>query len=83
MVWHVNEVFELKTVFFINIFHWKGQIGQNISSKIYNFLRQYYSCITFSLSVYFLHDINKMTASIQHIKDHIIQILTIEVLDMT
>ena len=39
VVWLVNDINE-RTVFFCNkIFHQKGQIGQNMSSKIYNILR--------------------------------------------
>ena len=33
--------------FFNNIFYWKGAKGSNMSSKIYNILRQYYFCIKF------------------------------------
>ena len=37
----------LNCLFCNNIFHYKGQIGQNMSSKIYNILRQYHICIKF------------------------------------
>ena len=38
----LNDINELELSFFFfcnNIFHQKGQIGQNMSSKIYNILR--------------------------------------------
>ena len=41
VIWLVNDINELELSFFFcnNIFHRKGQIGQNMSSKIYNILR--------------------------------------------
>ena len=44
VVWLVNDINELELLFFVfffcnNIFHQKGQIGQNMSSKIYKILR--------------------------------------------
>ena len=40
VVWLVNDINELRTVFSCyKIFHQKGQIGQNMSLKIYNILR--------------------------------------------
>ena len=41
VVWLVNDIVKLELSFFFcnNIFHQKGQIGQNVSSKIYNILR--------------------------------------------
>ena len=39
VVWLVNDINELELYFFCNnIFHQKGQKGQNMSSKIYNIL---------------------------------------------
>ena len=39
--WLVNDIVELGSncLFCINIFHWKGQRGQNMSVKKYNILR--------------------------------------------
>ena len=46
VVWLVNDINELELSFFCNnIFHSKGQIGQNVCLKIYNILRQYHICI--------------------------------------
>ena len=40
VVWLLNDINELELSFFSNkIFHQKGQIGQNMSIKIYNILR--------------------------------------------
>ena len=48
MVRFVNDIVELELFFFCNnVFHWKGPIGPNMSSKIYNILRQYQICIKF------------------------------------
>ena len=47
MVRFVNDIVELELSFCNNIFHQKGQTGQNMSSKIYNILRQYQFCIKF------------------------------------
>ena len=38
--WLVNDIVELELSFCINIFHWKGQIEQNMSLKSYNILRR-------------------------------------------
>ena len=38
----VNDIVELEQSFCINIFHWKEQIGQNMSVKNYNILRRYH-----------------------------------------
>ena len=35
----------LNSLFCNNVFHWKGPIGPNMSSKIYNILRRYHICI--------------------------------------
>ena len=44
----VNDIVELELSFFCNnVFHWKGPIGPNMSSKIYNILCQYHICIKF------------------------------------
>ena len=44
--WLVNDIVELELFFFcIHIFQWKGQIGQNMSSKINDILRRYHICI--------------------------------------
>ena len=47
MVRFVNDVVELGLSFCNNIFHWKGPIGPNMSSKINNILLQYHICIKF------------------------------------
>ena len=40
VVWLLNDINEFDLSFFCNkIFHQKGQIGQNLSLKIYNILR--------------------------------------------
>ena len=40
VIWLLNDINELELSFFCNkIFHQKGQIGQNMSLKIYNILR--------------------------------------------
>ena len=47
VVWLVNNIVELEVFFCCyNVFHWKGPIGPNMSSKIY-ILRQYHICIKF------------------------------------
>ena len=47
VVGFVNGIVELELSFCNNVFHLKGPIGPNMSSKIYNILRQYYLCIKF------------------------------------
>ena len=37
----------LNCLFCNNVFHWKGPIGPNMFSKIYNILCQYHICIKF------------------------------------
>ena len=40
----------LNCLFCNNVFHWKGAIGPNMSSKVYNILRRYLIFITFDFS---------------------------------
>ena len=48
--WLVNDINELELfVFCNNIFHKKLQIGQNMSSKIYNILRRYHIFVHFDI----------------------------------
>ena len=50
VVWLLNDINELELSFFCNnIFHQKGQIGQNMSSKIYNILRWYHIFVHFDI----------------------------------
>ena len=41
----VNDIVELELSLCNNDFRWKGPIGPNMSSKIYNILRRYHICI--------------------------------------
>ena len=43
VVWFVNDIVKL----LVGIFHWEGELGQNVSSKVYNILRRYHICIKF------------------------------------
>ena len=46
VVWLANGIVEFEQSFFcINIFHCKGQIGQNMSVKNYNIFCRYHICI--------------------------------------
>ena len=48
VVWLVNGIVEPELCFLcVNIVHCNGQIGQNMSSKFYNILRRYHTCIKF------------------------------------
>ena len=50
VVWLLNDINELELCFFCNnIFHQKEQIGQNMSSKIYNILRWYHIFVHFDI----------------------------------
>ena len=49
VVWLLNDINELELFFFNKIFHQKGQIGQNMSLKIYNILRWYHTFVHFDI----------------------------------
>ena len=47
--WLENDINELELSFCNNIFHKKLQIGQNMSSIIYNVLRRYHIFVHFDI----------------------------------